>query len=207
MLFNNLGYISHKFTDKELEPIRLEIDKIKSDFVKFEKQKTNKHLSGNIRKQYVLEESSNHLEQITYPLLLEYERYFKFFGFYDMMTQHCPITLGKNWVNFQKKTEFNPSHVHDGIMSFVIYINVPFNIKDELDNSPGYESNNNTAAHFQFSYTNTLGHIQHEIIPVDKTYENTIFMFPSKIVHTVYPFYTSDDYRISVSGNYYLNNS
>jgi len=26
-------------------------------------------------------------------------------------------------------------------------------------------------------------------------------MFPSQLIHAVYPFYTSDEYRISVSGN------
>jgi len=26
-------------------------------------------------------------------------------------------------------------------------------------------------------------------------------MFPSLLAHCVYPFYTSDDYRISISGN------
>ena len=207
MYFNNLGYIRHKFSDEELNPIKLEINIIKSDFLKFEDQKHNKKLSGNIRKEYTLKESHKHIETLTYPLLMQYEKNFNFFGSFDAMTQHSPISLGNCWVNFQKKTEFNPSHVHDGLMSFVLYINVPFDIKDELDNGPGYESNNNVAAHFQFSYINTLGNIQHDRIPVDRSFENTIFVFPSKMVHTVYPFYTSDDYRISVSGNYYFDNS
>ena len=29
-----------------------------------------------------------------------------------------------------------------------------------------------------------------------------ILLFPSEMYHGVYPFYTSDDYRISVSGNF-----
>ena len=36
---------------------------------------------------------------------------------------------------------------------------------------------------------------------IDKTWEGTIVMFPSWLNHSVYPFYTSDDYRISISGN------
>jgi hypothetical protein len=31
--------------------------------------------------------------------------------------------------------------------------------------------------------------------------ENTLLLFPAKLTHAVYPFYSSDDYRISVSGN------
>ena len=38
-------------------------------------------------------------------------------------------------------------------------------------------------------------------LPVDKTWEGMMLMFPSKLHHSVYPFYTSDEKRISVSGN------
>jgi hypothetical protein len=78
-------------------------------------------------------------------------------------------------------------------------------MKDELEVAPGIESNNNCPAHFQFSYTTCLGQIQNHKIPVDKTYENTILLFPNNMNHTVYPFFSSDDYRISVSGNFYFN--
>jgi hypothetical protein len=46
-----------------------------------------------------------------------------------------------------------------------------------------------------------LGRIKQVPIPVDSSYEGTIMMFPSALNHGVYPFYTSDEYRISVSGN------
>ena len=39
---------------------------------------------------------------------------------------------------------------------------------------------------------------------LDSQYENTICVFPSILNHAVFPFYTSDEYRISVSGNIYL---
>jgi hypothetical protein len=32
--------------------------------------------------------------------------------------------------------------------------------------------------------------------------ENHFFLFPAELNHSVDPFYTSDKYRISVSGNY-----
>jgi hypothetical protein len=38
-------------------------------------------------------------------------------------------------------------------------------------------------------------------IDVDKSFEGKMLMFPNSAYHTVYPFYTSDDYRITVSGN------
>ena len=38
-------------------------------------------------------------------------------------------------------------------------------------------------------------------ISADEKYENTLMVFPSSLYHSVNPFYTSDEYRISVSGN------
>jgi hypothetical protein len=38
-------------------------------------------------------------------------------------------------------------------------------------------------------------------LPVDKTWENVIVLFPAGLTHSVSPFYSSDDYRISVAGN------
>ena len=38
-------------------------------------------------------------------------------------------------------------------------------------------------------------------IDVDKSFEGKMLMFPAKLQHLVYPFYTSDKERITVSGN------
>ena len=38
-------------------------------------------------------------------------------------------------------------------------------------------------------------------IPVDKSFEGKMIMFPASQYHAVYPFYTSDEERITVSGN------
>ena len=105
------------------------------------------------------------------------------------------------WINVQKKHEFNPVHNHTGLFSFVIWLDIPYNINDELANGPGKQSNNNLAGHFEFAFRNTLGEHTTVPIPVDKTFNGKICIFPSAMPHTVYPFYTSNDYRITVSGN------
>lgn len=46
-----------------------------------------------------------------------------------------------------------------------------------------------------------FGEIREVEFPVDKLYEGQIFLFPSCLQHMVYPFTSSDDYRISISGN------
>ena len=57
------------------------------------------------------------------------------------------------------------------------------------------------ASTFQFVYTTILGSIVNMPMFVEKGWEAKIIMFPAKLLHMVYPFQTSDDYRISIAGN------
>lgn len=111
------------------------------------------------------------------------------------------LKLYSMWVNFQKKHEFNPIHDHAGLFSFIIFIQIPYNVKEELKNGPGALSNNNCASCLQFTTYDYLGKSVEFCVPVDKSYEGGIYFFNAKTKHCVYPFYTSDDYRITVSGN------
>lgn len=110
------------------------------------------------------------------------------------------------WVNFQKKYEFNPEHSHSGILSFVIWHDIPFYMEDELDKSPSQKTklDNRESGYFKFTpqYGEPLSHSSKKVlIAADKRFNGTICIFPSVLTHSVYPFYSSDDYRISFSGN------
>jgi hypothetical protein len=87
------------------------------------------------------------------------------------------------------------------VFSFVIWAKIPYNLKNETALSPGVNSAQPLAGHFAFYYTNSLGNLCHFAIPADETMENMLLIFPSKLNHSVYPFYSSEDFRISVSGN------
>jgi hypothetical protein len=43
-------------------------------------------------------------------------------------------------------------------------------------------------------------------IRADKKYEGKICIFPSYLHHSVFPFYSSDEYRISIAGNLKIKN-
>jgi hypothetical protein len=109
--------------------------------------------------------------------------------------------LDSMWVNFQQKYEFNPLHRHGGLYSFVIWIEVPYFLNFEKDISPGKKSIDNRSGTFEFTYVDVVGQLRGECIPVDKTYEGDIILFPAALHHMVHPFYSSDKYRISVAGN------
>ena len=60
---------------------------------------------------------------------------------------------------------------------------------------------NNRTSKLTFVISDRLGDIQEHLIKVDKSFEGKMLMFPAKLNHQVYPFYTSNGYRITVSGN------
>jgi hypothetical protein len=112
-----------------------------------------------------------------------------------------PLQLINFWVNFQKKYEFNPVHNHKGLFSFIIFVQIPYDLKKELAEGPGSLSNSNFTSCLQFHVTNTLGRNHDEVVYVDKSYEGGIYFFNAETNHCVYPFFTSDEHRITVSGN------
>jgi len=200
--YPNIGYIIADLTEVQLEPIKQEINKIKNNFTSYSDRKANYMLAGNITDEFKLVDCNTHVEELLKPLCFSFDKQFNYFN--KNFDTRSDLYLGKLWVNFQKKNEFNPIHNHSGALSFVIWIDIPYDIEDEKQYSPGKDSNNNVAGNFQILYLNSLGEIKSENIAVDKKFNNKILLFPSSLNHTVYPFYTSDEYRISVSGNFYL---
>ena len=117
------------------------------------------------------------------------------------------VKLESFWANHQYKYEFNPPHNHSAVYSFVIWLKIPYNYKTEIldkrfsgtkviDRKPGcfefYTPNSDTLGNFGIdSYTYQL----------DKSWEGTMLFFPSNLTHQVFPFYSTDEKRITLSGN------
>lgn len=198
----NIGILNAKFTDNELKPMLDEINDIKAK--NFSAKKFNSNLAGNLEKEFELIECHSHMNSLLLPLTKTYNKQFEIVDEVGsgIFNKPFPISLKKLWVNFQKKNDFNPIHRHGGVISFVIWIDVPYAIDDEKQHPASRESTSNIPGHFQFLYTNILGGLSPYNIPADYTFKNQMVMFPAKLSHSVYPFRTSDDYRISVSGNF-----
>ena len=101
------------------------------------------------------------------------------------------------WINFQQANEFNPIHSHSGLVSAVLYIDVPTEIALEAE-AVNIKSNMKCPGQIEFAYgIDALGvNGTHKIIP--KT--GDILLFHAGLKHTVYPF-TSNVERISMSFN------
>ncbi len=197
--FPNLGYLIEDVPLHILAEIKKEIRKIESN--KASLPSAANLLSGNIEEEFTLTECVKTLEPYLLNLVRAYDDYFYYTPTVSPLDVNVPLTLNHLWVNFQKKTEFNPNHNHTGVMSFVIWIKIPYDLKKELENSPGKYSNGNMASSFQFVFSDILGNHKTKDLYLDRSCEGKILLFPNKLVHCVYPFYTSDEYRISVSGN------
>ena len=104
------------------------------------------------------------------------------------------------WVNFQKKYEFNPLHNHSGMFSFVIWMKIPYDIKKERE-LPWVKGTKNQ--HTVGNFTFVSPDMENHIITMEKEIEGHMALFPSHLHHMVYPFYTSDEERVSISGNIY----
>ena len=101
------------------------------------------------------------------------------------------------WVNYQYQTEFNPEHAHTGITSFVIWMKIPTRYQDQ-HNLPFHSK---AASDFQFTYSNILGSTVEFPIYMEPEMEGVMMVFPSSLHHQVYPFYNTEEPRISISGN------
>lgn len=159
-----------------------------------------KTLAGNINESLLLDDKGNYFfkNHLEYAAL----RFIKDNG--HRAIQHATdkkLRLESFWVNFQNKHDFNPAHYHFGILSFVIWIKIPTNHKEQYSLPISANSNNPCASDFEFLYTNILGDIERMDIKMDPEVEGSMFIFPASLMHQVYPFYNTDEDRISISGN------
>ena len=121
-------------------------------------------------------------------------------GFNFPISKNVPYYLADFWVNHQYQTEFNPLHNHFGIYSFVIWMKIPTDYREQKQ-LPIAQANSTSISNFQFQFINMLGEPCNHTYEMSPSREGTLLFFPSKLLHSVYPFYNCKEERISISGN------
>ena len=167
----------------------------------------NKQLVGKIEKEHSLffdgqdgpkMTKHNHLTQ---DVLQWFHKKFTHYLQWNKVKEY-EMHLNSVWINTMFEHEYNPVHHHTGLYSFVIWLKIPYNRSDE-DNCPNVpEKGGKMNGCFHTFFIDQFGTICDIGIPLDASFENVCLMFPAEAKHCVYPFYTSDEYRISVSGNF-----
>ena len=164
----------------------------------------NDSLAGNIEKEFSLGKSKKILEPYACSLADSYLEHIKKSKDDEQSLDNnleSVYSFDDAWINFQKKYEFNPIHYHTGDFSYVLWVQIPYNLEEELSFSNCVNSNTPSNSLFNFSITNTAGKVVDHPLMIDKSWEGVMVLFPADMRHQVYPFYTSDDYRISIAGN------
>jgi hypothetical protein len=190
----NTGIIKEKLNNKE-------INKLKS-YIKNKKNNISETLAGNINNSFSIEDKDNwFFNNVLLNLIGKYSTEDLKVIVPSVLTKNCAYTLDSFWVNFQNKYEFNPTHSHTGVFSFVVWIEIPSSYKKEKELKFAKESNSPCPNTFEFIYTNILGTVSSERYHLEPEDKGTILLFPAKLLHQVYPFYLSNKKRISISGN------
>ena len=154
-----------------------------------------KELAGHLQNEKGL--NTDEVFKLLFPYLNSYVQ-----GFHEQRGE--VLTKGKleletAWINRQKKNEFNPPHIHDGDLSFVLYTEVPAGLYEEckssVSNSPGpgcitFDFNMPGIGNKYFLQT-------HSHFPS----VGDLFIFPAGLPHWVFPFKTTEGERVSISGN------
>tara|TARA_A100001391_G_scaffold38608_3_gene21387 strand:+ start:16299 stop:16880 length:582 start_codon:yes stop_codon:yes gene_type:complete len=162
-------------------------------------------LAGNIEKEYDLTKYIPLIEPTLMNVIKDPKTAANAYVKEVKIIKHLKLKQQDFWVNHMYKHEFNPAHSHSGLFSFILFIQIPYLIQDEMNNPKSKNSNSPLSGFLQFLHLEqrSRGGIGEHNVPVDKTYEGKGFIFPAFLKHVVYPFYTTDLPRITMSGNIY----
>ena len=154
-------------------------------------ERHNENLAGEISKEFLLYSAIKNYNLIELNLLEKLQESLNKHFKNIMKEDFRNVQLYSLWINIQEKLEYNPTHNHDGDFSFVWYLQIPQDIRDEhKDSESTYQSKG--LIQFNSMFTNSTIRINPK--------KNDILIFRSEHYHQVYPFYT-DNQRISISGN------
>ena len=165
----------------------------------------NTELAGNIFSSLVLNDTDNwFFDNTCIPIIGKYKEIFKksrAFNTQAIFKNEIPYGLKHFWVNFQKQHEFNPLHSHSGVYSFVVFMKIPTDWREQHEIPFVKESNSPRASDFEFVYIDIMGNIRAYHYSLDPSFEGIMLFFPAEMMHQVYPFYNCEEERITISGN------
>jgi len=168
------------------------------------KKSANSNLAGNLSEQYYL---NNEEQKVILSIVSPLADFLFSNSDKDVHTRVTKKSVDivwqhqSCWANYQKKYEFNPLHNHTGYFSYVLWVDIPYDIEDEFNLPHTKNGTIRSASCFSFHYPDTTGSVRTMDLPLSREDNGLLALFDSRIMHSVNPFYTSDKERISISGN------
>ena len=177
-----------KLPDYFIEKLKIEGEKSNESY--------NHYLAGHLDHQFAYPKD---FQQWFYneiqPVISAYrDGHCKYHGIENLMVEIRATDL---WINFMKAGDFNPSHIHGGDYTFVIFVDVPKELKKEQEE---YEGTSAKPGSLMFEFTQQARPRWATTGTAIKPETGDMYMFPAMLQHWVAPF-KSKVTRITVSGN------
>ena len=99
----------------------------------------------------------------------------------------------ESWVEYRKKGDFlPPTQVPGGDMAFAIWINIPYDMEEEMSHPRHQNTYHPCAAKTQRIYTSPIGKIATRDFVFTKADEGVMLIYPSSVLLQTFPFNTSE---------------
>jgi len=156
----------------------------------------NDNLAGQLDNQFLYPEKVQHwFYNEIHPIIQAYRNgHCKFHGIKELNVE---LRADDLWVNYMQAGDFNPLHTHGADYSFVLFLDVPKQLKKEQENFKGTSAKPGSLL-FEFTQQAKPRYATTGSTIIPET--GDMFMFPAMLQHWVCPF-KSKVTRISVSGN------
>ena len=185
-------------------------ENLRLDLLKYgelQKISAKQQLAGRIQKEFFFDSISK--QKVESRVISYIENYLQTISQFEGIDgSKFKVVLNSLWINYQKAGECNPPHKHTGDISFAMYLNVPNEIKNEVNDTKSYPNGSITFIHgTDTQLTNqSQSQLKNKILGPNNVITilpntNDMFIFPAYLIHYVEPFYTDGVERISISGN------
>ena len=180
-----------KIPDEIVKEMNFFVDGIIKDKERLEKFNEGPKLAGNVYQEFLID--TDFMKKIKWGDFLGS-------ACNDWIWREKNLTLKsfqiiKSWIVRQFKYEYNPIHYHSGHISGVGYLKVPNNLGETSQKNK--KVNNNGKLILINGSKKLFSSPTYTITPK----VGDFYLFPSYLMHTVYPFSNSDEERRSVSFN------
>jgi len=179
----------YKISESLIKIINDHIDNILKDQNKIDELYHGKNLAGEIKYEikltndFIIDSLYVPIKDIVYNFIKS-----------TLNKEFKSFEIKSSWAVCQFESDYNPIHWHDGHLSGVMYTKIP---KDFGSSYKEVNKNGNIA--FIHGSTQLTASSVYDVKPEI----GDLFIFPSNMMHTVYPFFSEEERR-SVSFNIFL---
>jgi hypothetical protein len=183
-----------------------EMDFLWDAISKENKEDWGRDLAGNISKSELIKDKDNWFFKSALKELIErmfYRDWDNYRKYHIEKEESLPkFEMDRFWVNYQKQHEFNPLHNHSGLFSFVVFVEIPTHWKEQHALPISANSNFPLASDFEFVWSEKDSErCISRNFPLSSEDEGRMLFFPAWLQHQVYPFYGTEEERVTISGN------